>query len=153
VCSWAPAEFEARIDHLTKLRDTHWQGDDFRFCDHITSGVMGGVCASIRDNIKNSADMRKVSSITASWSAKEKAAFERLQKVANAYFKLKAGNETDASGTLRHAFLIEEQAKQRDNFLRLLNQLERKKYPVFSIRNFKNADASLNKIYQKLMNA
>src|SRR4051812_35798010 len=43
-----PAEYDRRVTHLARLRDEHWQGSDFSYCDDIDPGLGTGLCASHR---------------------------------------------------------------------------------------------------------
>lgn len=146
----APAEVEGRVQHLAELKAKNWQGSDFSLCDDITSGYMQGFCADHADRFAEAKRNEKLGDIQAKWTKADIKEFAVLSKIANQYFDVRADQEVDQTGTGRAAFTIGELAAQKDFFLKTLEELERGALPPYSARQFKDADAALNTVYQKI---
>ncbi|MBV9655119.1 MAG: hypothetical protein JOZ42_11215, partial [Acetobacteraceae bacterium] len=68
----APAEVSGRVDHLASLRDQHWQGHDFSYCDDITSGAGQGFCAAHDAALADQARKTRIEAVASGWTGKEK---------------------------------------------------------------------------------
>jgi uncharacterized protein YecT (DUF1311 family) len=147
---FAPAEIEGRVQHLVKLKQQHWMGNDFSFCDDITSGYMQGFCADQQERFNAVKRDSKLQGIFAKWSPADRQAYAALRQTANEFFKSSSENEVDLSGTGRAAFQIQQQASLNDGFASSIQQFEQGKLPRFSPADFTKADASLNAVYQKI---
>jgi len=146
----APAENEARFDHLLKLKEEHWTGDDFNLCDDATSGLMQGWCADLRENFDQVVRTKRLKNVTEKWNGADKKAFLKLQQAASAFFGARAENEVDLTGTGRAAWEIEARATLEDNFAAALEKLDRGELPDFSAEEFTKADAELNRVYSEI---
>ncbi|MBS0272743.1 MAG: DUF1311 domain-containing protein [Proteobacteria bacterium] len=153
IASEALAEAEGMIQTLSSHKESNWQGNDFRLCAHVTSGYMGGYCQKISDEKESANDDKRFSQILNSWTRSEKAAFNQLKKISYSYFAAAADADTDQTGTLRTAFVIDARRSQISGFVNLLEQLEKKDVPAVTGEDFQKSDQELNKVYKQLMNA
>lgn len=160
----APAEIEARTAHLLKLGQspagqtldncssarnaaTPYCHGVMDICDDLTSGAMGGVCASIASNIaeqKAAADFEK---ITRRWTPGQQAAFARLDEKAKKYFDAHASREIDLSGTARGEFYIEARDAMVKAFRDAVARFEEGKVRAETPAAFTAADRKLNAAY------
>lgn len=147
----APAETEARLAHLQEMeegrRGAHPAID---ICDDITSGYMGGWCASLRADLDEQERGPAFARLVASWTPREKRALTRLEQQAARFFDERSGSEIDRSGTLREAFTIREQARQLAHFRAAIGAFERGALPRFTQAQFDRLDADMNAAYQAL---
>jgi uncharacterized protein YecT (DUF1311 family) len=146
----APAEMEGRVQHLAKLKEQHWAGNDFSICDDITSGYMQGFCAGQQERFEAVTRNNRLKLILGRWSADDQQAFAALRQAASEFFKSSTENEVDLSGTIRSAFQIQHEASLNDGFVSSLQQFELGHLPNFSAADFARADAALNAAYQKI---
>jgi formylmethanofuran dehydrogenase subunit E/uncharacterized protein YecT (DUF1311 family) len=146
----APAENIGRIEHLLKLKNANWTGNDFHLCDDITSGFMQGQCARLQEEFAKTERSKKLDQITAQWSPSEKNAFQELQQAAKAFFYASSRNEVDLSGTARGAFVVEAEADLNNDFVAAIERFEKGQFPKFSAADFSKTDAELNSVYAKI---
>lgn len=146
----APAEVEGRVEHLAKLRQEKWKGDDFSLCDDITSGFMQGHCASLSERFVEAKRKKRLSGLTSKWAEKDRKAFDVLSNTLEKFITSRTENEVDLSGTGRGAFMIEEESALREAFLSAVEKFEHGELPRFSSEQFAQADKELNTIYSKL---
>ncbi len=147
----APAENDARAEHLQSLKAAHWTGADFNYCDDITSGYSGGVCAAQQASIADVARSDRLDALTSGWSEPEQQAFASLRASAAAYAKASSEDEVDLTGTARAAFMIEREQEVMQGFADSLGKLEHGGLPAGSASGLQAADASLNDVYRRLM--
>lgn len=147
--SWAPAEVQARIEHLHRLQEQGSNMKNFDLCDDITSGYMGGFCAGHAERIESVRRQDRLASMTGRWSREHRQAFHSLEQAASRFFMARRDNEVDTGGSARVAFMVEEEASLRNDFLVSLDAFETGKLPAFSARQFADADARLNTVYGK----
>ncbi|HEY5712086.1 MAG TPA: hypothetical protein VIT38_09335 [Allosphingosinicella sp.] len=138
----APAESHERVTHLTELRATHWQGRDFHFCDDITSGESGGLCAELEARLAEPRRAGAFASLTAGWPAERLRAFQALQRTHAAYVEAHQG-ATFAGGTDRVAALIEAGEQERDRFLDQVRELVAGHVPLYSAEQVRRANRQL----------
>jgi uncharacterized protein YecT (DUF1311 family) len=164
----APAELGARVTRIIDKRDhpltdierkkcleepSEIEKDcrqEIDLCDDITSGMMSGVCSSIKADIDELENSKKMENLTAKWSEEHKKEFEKLNKIALEYFKTHADNENDSTGTLRGAFYIEEKAEMLKNFRKSVADFENGKFPSYSANDLTKFDKELNSAYKKV---
>jgi hypothetical protein len=144
------ANYHFRAEHLLKLKNEHWTGDDFNLCDDATSGFMQGWCARLEGNLGEAQRTDKLTKIIAKWPLVQKSAFRELQQAAKAYFEVSSQYEVDLSGTGRAAFEIEAEESLKNDFLASLEEFEAGKLPKFTASDFKKADDELNSKYAKI---
>lgn len=141
----APAERDARLEHLSKLEGGSGK---FDVCDDITSGFMGGECAHRDERIAAVKRDARLSAVVKKLPASEWAS---LRSGADAFFDARTGKEVDLSGTSRSQFVIEERGKLEDTLADDLQLLASHKKPPTPPRDFPTADAELTATYDALM--
>ena len=147
-----PAESDARVTHLATMK-TEKAPKRFDICDDITSGFHAGQCAAHEAKItglKRDAEMARLMS---GWTPAERAAFVPLQAAQKAFTELRSGKEQDMTGTMRGVFYTDEMAIQADDFLLMIRQLSSARAPRYAAAQARDADADLNKAYQKALAA
>jgi hypothetical protein len=143
----APAENFGRFNHLLKLKEENWKGDDFSLCDDATSSLMAGWCADLRERFVQASRARKLNSLVEKWTPPERTAFVELQKAAESFFQTSSGEEVEQSGSLRAVFVITANAALSDGFVIALLHFEEGQVPGFSAAEFRKADDDLNAAY------
>lgn len=147
----APAELSGRLAHLAEL-EAGRKGAQARIdvCDDATSGYMGGWCASVSARRAEQARGADFARLTAAWSARDKQALASLEKAARRFADLRSSEEVDLSGTLRGAFVTQEEARQLANFRAAIAGFERGALPKDSAAEHARLDARLNAVYGQL---
>ncbi len=148
---FAPAEIDARVRHLARLKAEGWTGSDFSLCDDVTSGMMGGICADHDQLIARAERHRVLDALSAHWTAAERAAFAPLQKAAAAFVDARGENEVDQSGSARAAFVVGAEEKAEQAHARLLADAEAGRIASATAAQALAADAALNAAYRALM--
>ncbi len=149
----APAEADGRVKHLQRLKAERWSGHDFSFCDHASSGFVGGLRAAHAAAIADVQRSNRLARLTNASPTTDKGGFAKLRAAEQTYVETSGGNEVDLSGTLRSAFVIDHEQKLEDDFARLLTALEAGEAPSAFAGDFKAVDAELNAVYRRLMAA
>lgn len=145
----AKAEMEARVTHLASPRPSTAIVDQ---CDDITSGMMGGVCADIRQSQDRRVRDARLNRAVQALAPNAQAAFRKLHAAADAYAEA-AQDEVDRHGTGAAGFAIEHQEKLREQFMQAVLDLLDNKPGSPPIPQMAQLDAELNAAYQKLMSA
>jgi len=162
--SWAEAELQARVTHLLALKanpacagpgGTAAEGKGgvcaFDFCDDITSGAMGGVCSDRDSRLAAVARKGRMARFQSGLTPDQRPAYAALSKAMEAYASAHGGSETDLSGTLRAAFIIEAEDAVRTAFETDLAALASGKAPAGTAADLATADAALNAAYKAAM--
>jgi hypothetical protein len=145
----APAESDGRVLHLAELKTKGWKGDDFHFCDDVTSGLAMGYCAGHGASIAEAERKVRWSRLTAGWSAAEKRSLDALAKAHEAFVEAHSDGEVDLSGTARAAMQIGAEEALRDELLEMVEALAAGGKPPFAAGDYAAADARLNAAYRK----
>jgi uncharacterized protein YecT (DUF1311 family) len=161
----APAETEARTAHLLQLQQapsgktlencskdaraaaTPYCHGVVDICDDLTSGAMGGVCASLASDIAEQKAAADFGKIIQRWTPGQQAAFARLEQAAQKYFEAHASNEIDLSGTARGAFYVEERDAMKKAFRADIANFEQGKAAAGTPAAYSAADRKLNAVY------
>ena len=142
---------DIRVEHLLKLKDKNWTGDDFSLCDdQLGSAYWLRACLKPQWDKEQAVRTHEVSAITKKWTAAEKTAFRELQKTATASFDASALNEVDQSEIGRSIDFESVETSLNDGFVAALQQFEAGQLPKFTALEFSKVDAELNSIYTKL---
>ena len=147
----APAESHGRVSHLAELRDGHWTGNDFGYCDDITSGLAMGYCAYHDAAIAGASRDARFATIAARWTPREHQLFALLRQGHDAYVSAHGEGEVDLTGTARGAMAIHAEEALRDEFLTMIERLDAGRAPRLSSARFPAADAALNAAYREAM--
>jgi len=145
----APAESHGRVSHLAELRDSHWSGSDFGYCDDITSGLAMGYCAGHEARIAGDRRDTRLAEIAARWSPRERRMLVPLRQALDAYATAHGEGEIDLTGTARGAMAINAEEALHDEFLAMIERLDSGRAPRLSSERFRAADAALNAAYRE----
>lgn len=105
----AKAEMEARIAHLANGIGTR----PFDFCDDITSGFSGTICASIKERQHDNARLARLDRYAAKLQPGSKPAFRALRQAAEAYSQKL---EADMRGTAAPSMAMSAAGRVMDQF-------------------------------------
>lgn len=147
--SGVPAELQGMVDTLYATKDRKTLEKSFLFCDHVTSGMNGGLCAARSDHMAEKSRTGSFTTLTKKWTAQQKKSLDALRKTADDFFREHAGGEQDMSGTARAQIAIDEEARLRDELLQNLKTFEAGQLP--KDRDFVKADKELNDLYGQIM--
>ena len=139
----ARAEMEGRVQHLATLAP----GARYDQCDDITSGRMGGVCASIASSRAARINKAFVGRLRSSLPASQLAAFDLLLKTSQAFASAHAERETPEGGTGYSGFVIAAEARETEWLREHLLAFEKGVFKVPAPAQFASADYELNRVY------
>ena len=143
-----PAEYDRRVTHLAALRDRHWQGRDFSYCDDIDPGLGTGLCASHRAALVRPQREAGQRALIARWSPEQRAAFEPLRRAFEEFVAASAAGDL-ASGGSSHASLRNRlEQGLRDQFAEMLQRLDSGQAPSFTAGQLRTEDLQLNQAYR-----
>jgi hypothetical protein len=94
----APAERKGRVAHLLRMEGDQ-SAAELDLCDDVTSGFMAGACAGHREKMRAVVRAGRRAAIAAKLPADAKAELAKLEHAAAAFFRARAENEVDLSGT------------------------------------------------------
>jgi uncharacterized protein YecT (DUF1311 family) len=146
----APAEIMGRFEHLDAIA----QGKDIDpmdFCDDVTSGMMGGMCAFLHSHYEQYRRDKQWTVLQTSWTEAQRAALEQLRMVANDYFELSASEEHDMSGSARIAIATEISETSNIVLLDDILRLEDGWRPPPNTLAFAETDSAMNDVYREVV--
>jgi uncharacterized protein YecT (DUF1311 family) len=146
--SEVPAELMGVVGALWAVKDFA-SGEEFRFCDYVTSGLSQGKCAAQEEAAAHAKREETLAALTAHWTPSQKSALASLLKTADAFFSAHSTKEVDMSGTARAAIAIAEEEKLRDLLLSEVRRVEAGNVPADS--NLERADRELNRAYAMVL--
>ena len=149
----AAMESHGRVTHLAELKKKGWKGQDFHFCDDITSGLAMGYCASHAARMAAPRREAALAAMSAGWSAPAKQAFARLRAAHSAYVEAHGSGEVDLSGTARAAMVIEAEEALRDELIEVLERLRSGRALPTPATRLAAEDAQLNAAYRRRLEA
>jgi len=127
-CEWNDSvdENNPRFEHLLKLKNENWTGNDFSLCDDQsgTTEILNW-CAKQNSDEVQAVNTDEASAITKKWTAAEKTALLELQKAAAASFEASTQNEVDLSGTIRTVSMSMVQTSLNDDFVAALQSFDK----------------------------
>jgi hypothetical protein len=145
----APMESHGRVTHLAELKSKGRKGQDFHYCDDITSGLAMGYCESHEASMSGARREAALAAMTAGWTAAEKQAFARLRKAHEDYAEAHGSGEVDLSGTARAAMSIAAEEALRDELVEVLERLRSGRALPTPASRLQAEDAALNAAYRK----
>lgn len=149
--TWASdAEMAYRVGRFEHLRDAHAATTHFDLCDHGTSGLTEGACASVQESLAEAKRTRQLRDISAAWPTNVKAAFPPLQKAETGFINARIRNEVDLSGTGRVAFQLEEEGTLKDQFLINLKRFASSDVPPVSTTDYPRLERVLDGLYGEI---
>lgn len=148
----APAEIRYRLQHLESLRTkAKSTGQEFSFCDDITSGFMQGFCAAYASESADQQRTDAFNALVSCFTASQRSAFEILRAAQEKYALAHAKGEIDLSGTARAMFQVDAEQTLRDDFLAALQLYESGTLPNGTAKAYREADAILNSTYRNAL--
>ena len=120
----APAEVDARVRRLARLKAEDRAGTGFSLCDDAATGLMRGICADHGQLVARSDRARAFAALSAGWSAADRAAFAPLKRAEAALVDARGQDESDPSGSDREAVAVRAEEEQERAFAALLADAE-----------------------------
>ena len=145
----APMESHGRVSHLAELKAKRWQGQDFHYCDDVTSGLAMGYCASHEAEMAGARRDSALAAMASGWSPAARQAFGRLRSAHEAYVEAHGSGEVDLSGTARAAMAINAEEALRDELNEVLERLRSGRALPTAASRLPAEDAALNAAYRK----
>lgn len=127
--SQVPAELHGIVRYLDSTRSRKRLEPPYAFCDHVTSGLSGGICAAMANEVAELRHEHELAQMTQVWSFQEKAAFENLRTSVREYIQAHSRNELDMSGTARAQLALDEERKLMDEFYNSIKDFESSQFP------------------------
>ncbi len=144
----AAFEYDGRVTHLARLRDSRRRGQNFDYCDDITSGLSAGVCAGHRAALAQPQREAALRRLLAGWTEEERRAFEPLRSAFEAFVQASSSGDLAGGGTATGALRIRLEQGLRDQFVDMLRRLSRGREPHFTAAQFRTEDLQLNQAYR-----
>jgi hypothetical protein len=146
----APYDIHFRVLAIESKRQQKAHRPKLDYCDDLSSGFLGGLCALLDGRRADVARSRRVSRLSRTWAPARRAGWKRVLASAEQFSEARIGAEIDISGTLREAFIVEEQGYVRDFDADLLGQLAARG-PSSTPGDYRRADARMNGVYRQVM--
>ncbi|WP_394000878.1 lysozyme inhibitor LprI family protein [Luteimonas sp. WGS1318] len=143
----APAELHGRLAHLQAIADAGTGRLDI--CDHITSGMMAGVCARRDAGFARVVRDRKWQTLQADWTPAQHVAWRSLRAAADAYFDHAGRDEVDLGGTARGAFAVQAREALESRLIEDVGAFERGGRPTQTAADLAALDRELNAVYRR----
>ena len=143
IAGLAPAEYDARVNHLARLRGARPRGRTFHYCDDISGGLAEGLCSAHRAALARPQREAALRALIARWTPEEKAAFEPLRRAFEEFVAASAAGDL-ASASLRGRL----EQGLRDQFAEMLQRLSNGRAPRFTTGQFGTEDLQLNQAYR-----
>lgn len=147
----APFAVHSRVEHLQKLAAEHDNQHDFDYCDDISSGMAGGLCAVHAASIADDQRSDKIDALSRAWTVDERVGLKHVLTAMETYATASGENEVDLSGTGRVGFIKDREYEVKEDWMRLLDALQSSNCPVSSSADYHRADADLNRVYRQIM--
>lgn len=145
----ARAEVKGRLIHLQRIEEGEASGR-FDVCDHISSGFMGGMCASRGAGFARADRERQWQALQSAWTPAQLDAWQALRRAADGYFQHAGSAEIDMSGTARIAFLVEAEEILEIQLLEDVQQFDGGARPTQAAADLPVADRALNTVYRSV---
>jgi hypothetical protein len=143
IAGLAPAEYDARVNHLARLRGAARRGPAFHYCDDVRGGLAEGLCSAHRAALARPQREAALRALIARWTPEEKAAFEPLRRAFEEFVAASAAGDL-ASASLRGRL----EQGLRDQFAEMLQRLSNGRAPRFTAGQFGTEDLQLNQAYR-----
>lgn len=143
----APAEVEARLQHLAAMEQAGDRAEPIDLCDDITSGYMMGFCADRDARVRAGEREWMYQQLLDGWSDADQEAWGELRGTATAFFDARVENEVDVSGTARGAMIAGERDALEAQLFDSLLAFERGEFPQGDAQALSAIDAKLNASY------
>lgn len=138
-----PAEYDARVTHLARLRGAPPRGPAFHYCDDIRGALAEGLCSAHRAALARPRREAALRALIARWSPEERRAFEPLRRAFEEFVAASSAGDL-ASPALRGRL----EQGLRDQFADMLQRLAAGRAPRFTAGQFGTEDLQLNQAYR-----
>lgn len=152
--SSVPAEMFGITNTLTEAIRTGKLEREFHFCDYVTSGLNGGICAQVEEQLNRLKSEAVAESVASKWSDKVLIEIEKAKTLNTEFAKAEGNYNYDQyrGGTIAPSMYTAAFDKVNNaDFTAALETLANSKYEVISNAEFKTADDELNEKYKKLL--
>ncbi len=146
----APAEVDGRVADLAAKAAAHWTGHDFSWCEDVTSGLAGGFCAAHDQRIAAAKRQKLLDAFAAGLHGAAAARFADLRRAQATWAQARGGNEIDLSGTLRGAFVVQEEELQDRDFLDMIERLRAGRPPPLGAAQLRAATVRMNAVLARI---
>ena len=146
----AQAEMQARVAHLLGSA-TYGRRKPFDFCDDITSGRNGAICAWIDERQNAKVRRARLSGFSKKLTPQVRAAFTTLQEAAALFAETMSDNERDMHGTGAVGFALQAKGKQSDLFVKDILDASNGILPRYTAEEYASLDATLNVTYESVL--
>ncbi|HVQ07310.1 MAG TPA: lysozyme inhibitor LprI family protein [Allosphingosinicella sp.] len=143
IAGLAPAEYDARVNHLARLRGAARSGPAFHYCDDIRGGLAEGLCSAHRAALARPQREAALRALIARWTPEERQAFEPLRRAFEEFVAASAAGDL-ASASLRGRL----EQGLRDQFADMLQRMSDGRAPRFTAGQFGTEDLQLNQAYR-----
>ena len=138
-----PAEYDARVTHLARLRGAAPGGRAFHYCDDIRGGLAEGLCSAHRAALARPGREAALRALIARWTPEERRAFEPLRRAFEEFVAASSAGDL-ASASLRGRL----EQGLRDQFADMLQRLSSGRAPRFTAGQLGTEDLQLNQAYR-----
>ena len=146
----APAEVDARVRHLARLKGENGAGTDFSLCDDAATGLMRGICADHGQLVARSDRARAFAILSARWSAADRAAFAPLKRAEAAFVDARGQDESDPSGPDRESVSVHAEEAQERALAALLADAEAGRITPAGAADARAAESALDSVSRGL---
>ena len=148
---WAQAEYDGRIEQLDAMADDPAAAGRIDVCDHVTSGMIGGLCSELWSRMAEAGRRARYDALASGWTPAQRQALAVLRQAASAYFGSSGVEEVDRAGTGRNSFSIDRSEELEKALLEAMEAYERGRLPGGGTTAAKTADTELNRRYAALL--
>ncbi|MGH6718833.1 MAG: hypothetical protein ACREER_05900, partial [Alphaproteobacteria bacterium] len=146
--SWASAEYQGRIEHLDAMEQDPVSAGGIDYCDHVTSGMIGGLCSDLERRLEEAGRAARYATATKDWTPAQRQAFAAMREVATRFFQASSVGEQDMSGTGRNSFAIDWSEKLENGLIADVMRYEQGRLPRGGSKAARESDARLNAAYR-----
>ena len=143
-----PGEYDRRVLHLARLRDQHWEGRDFSWCDDIDPGLGTGLCAAHQAALARPQREAAQRALIAAWTPEQRQAYEPLRRAFEEFVAASARGDLSSGGSSYASLRNRLEQGLRDQFADMLQKLEHGRAPRFTSGQLRTEDLQLNQAYQ-----
>jgi hypothetical protein len=148
---YVPAELMSAVEEVY----ANWKDGvvkEFNICDHITSGVGGLYCASIKDAHEEEERENKLHTLQKKLGGDAEPLLNKAYDSAVNFIESKASNEEGHGGAdqYRIIWIMESEIEQKNQYVELIEKIHAGFVPVPE-NSLAKADQQLNKMYQHVL--
>ncbi len=148
----APFEQWSMLQFVDGLRNGKEEGN-LDYCEHVTSGMGAGWCASVEHDKKRAEWERRAAAAERTLNPEARPAFAALRKATEDLAGADASYmaEPNRGGTIYSAVVLGSQTERNDDLLATLERYVQKRAPAATPDVLKKADAALNTVYKAIL--